>query len=93
MPTGPGSTGFQPVGSPLPHTNTFQDRAWRSPGIPKRDNGNQKKPPLITPGFFKNQEKPGSTGVPSVQAQVDNLCHRLNERCEPKTFHISRREN
>jgi hypothetical protein len=54
-------------------------RAWRALGIPKRELVNRKKQPLMNHRFFKNQEKPGGTGVPPVQAQVENLCHQIDE--------------
>jgi hypothetical protein len=31
---------------------------------------------LMSPWLSQNQEKPGGTGVPPVQAQVENLCHQ-----------------
>jgi hypothetical protein len=35
----------------------------------------------------QTQKKPGGTGVPSVPAQVANLCHLVvGTRCEHKNF-------
>jgi hypothetical protein len=33
----------------------------------------------MRPWCFPNQEEPGGTGVPPVQAQVENLCHPVKE--------------
>jgi hypothetical protein len=41
---------------------------------------------LLKSWFFPDQEEPGGTGVPPVQAQVENLCHQVKEHREPQNF-------